>query len=95
VRAAAPHGADDEELRPVLTVMDAPKRIPGYVRCGVTHIECEWEFEVLDEQERVAIVDIQTEDGPISIGLNRQEAEGLLRTLTLFLQDWPKDQAKS
>jgi hypothetical protein len=75
--------------------MEMSKQIPGYVRCGVTYIECEWKFEVMDEQERVAIVDIETPDGPISVGLNRQDAEGLLRTLTLFLQDWPKDQARS
>jgi hypothetical protein len=75
--------------------MGAPKQIPGYVRCGVTHIECEWKFEVMDEKERVAIVDIETADGPISVGLNRRDAENLSRTLTLFLQDWPEDQAKS
>jgi hypothetical protein len=75
--------------------MEAPKQIPGYVRCGVTWIECEWKFEVMDEKERVAIVDIETPDGPISVGLNRRDAEALQRMLTLFLQDWPEDQAKS
>jgi hypothetical protein len=75
--------------------MEAPKPIPGYVRSGVTHIGCDWHFEVMDEKERVAIVDITTEDGPVSVGLNRQDAEGLLQTLTLFLQDWPEDQVKS
>jgi hypothetical protein len=76
-------------------MMEAPKPIPGYVRCGVTHIGCEWRFEVMDEKERVAIVDIETEDGQISIGLNRPAAEDLLQKLTLFLQDWPEDRAKS
>ena len=58
--------------------------IAGYVRSGVTHIGCEWKFEVMDEKERVAIVDIETEDGPVSVGLNRQDAKNLLRTLTLL-----------
>jgi hypothetical protein len=74
---------------------EVPKQIPGYVRSAVTHIECEWQFEVMDEKQRVAIVDIDTPDGQISVGLNRQAAEDLLRTLTLFLQDWPEDQATS
>jgi hypothetical protein len=64
-----------------MAIIKAPKQIPGYVRCGVTHIECEWKFEVMDEKERVAIVDIETADGPISIGLNRPAAEKLLQTL--------------
>lgn len=76
-------------------MMAEPKPIAGYVRSGVTHIGCEWHFEVMDEKERVAIVDIETQDGPVSVGLNRRDAESLLQTLTLFLQDWPEDQAKS
>ena len=75
--------------------MEVPKQIPGYVRCGVIHKECDWKFEVMSDQERVGIVDIETADGPISIGLNRRDAEGLLQTLTLFLQDWPQDQSRS
>jgi hypothetical protein len=76
-------------------MMAEHKPIVGYVRSGVTHIGCDWHFEVMDEKERVAIVDIDTEDGRVSVGLNRQDAEGLLQTLTLFLQDWPEHQAKS
>lgn len=72
--------------------MEEPKQIPGYVRCRVTYIGCVWKFEVMDEKERVAIVDIETGDGPVSVGLNRQDAEDLLQKLTLFLQDWPEDQ---
>jgi hypothetical protein len=74
---------------------EAPKRIPGYVRSRVTYIDCEWQFEVMDEKVRTAIVDIETADGPVSVGLNRQAAQDLLQKLTLFLQDWPEDQAKS
>jgi hypothetical protein len=76
-------------------MMEVPKPIPGYVRCGVTHIQCEWHFEVMDEKVRTAIVDIETEDGQMSVGLNRPYAEGLLQKLTLFLQNWPEDRAKS
>ncbi len=74
---------------------EAPKPIPGYVLCGVTHIQCDWHFEVMGEKVRTAIVDIETEDGPVLVGLNRRDAEGLLQTLTLFLQDWPEDQGSS
>jgi hypothetical protein len=49
----------------------------------------------MDEKVRTAIVDIETADGPVSVGLNRQAAQDLLQKLTLFLQDWPEDQAKS
>lgn len=75
--------------------METPKQIQGYVRCGVTHIGAAWSFEVMAEEPRTAIVDIQTPDGLISIGLNRDHAERLHRTLELFLQDWPKDRASS
>jgi hypothetical protein len=76
-------------------MIEEPKRIPGYVRSRVTYLGCEWQFEVMDEKELTAIVDIDTADGPISVGLNRQDAESLLQKLTLFLQDWPENQAKS
>ena len=75
--------------------MHTPKQIPSYVRCKVTHIGAEWSFEVMAEEPRVAIVDIETDDGALSIGLNRDSAETLHRTLGLFLQDWPKDQLQS
>jgi hypothetical protein len=74
--------------------MTAPP-IPGYVRCGVTFAGAEWKIEVLDEQERIAIVDIETDEGTLSFALHRASAEDLKRTLELFLQDWPKDQAAS
>ena len=75
--------------------MRTHKPIRGYVQCGVTYTTGEWRFEVLNEQERIAIVDIETPDGTISIGLNRPDAEDVLQKLTLFLQDWPENQARS
>jgi hypothetical protein len=74
---------------------EEPPQIAGYVRCGVTHAGCDWNFEVLSERPRVAIVTITTNDGLIDIGLNRADAEGLVRTLQLFLAEWPEDQASS
>jgi hypothetical protein len=68
---------------------------PGYVRSEATHIGTEWSFEVLSDDQKVAIATIQTGDGVVHIGLNREEATTLLQKLQLFLQDWPKDQLKS
>jgi len=68
---------------------------PGYVRSQATYIETEWNFEVLSDDQKVAIATIQTVDGPVHIGLNRKEAKTLLQKLQLFLQDWPQDQLKS
>ena len=69
---------------------DRPK--PGCVRSTVTHIGSEWTFEVLSDDSKVAVATIQTADGPVHIGLNREEAISLQQKLQLFLQDWPKDQ---
>jgi len=67
----------------------------GYVRSQATHIGTEWSFEVLSDDQKVAVATIETVDGPVHIGLNRAEATTLLQKLQLFLQDWSKDQAKS
>lgn len=69
--------------------------MPGYVRSEATHLETDWQFEVLDDNHKVAFVTITTAEGPVHIGLNREEATELLQNLQLFLQDWPKDQLKS
>jgi hypothetical protein len=68
---------------------------PGYVRSEATHIGTEWTFEVLSDDQKVAIATIQTGDGAVHIGLNQEEATTLLQKLQLFLQDWPRDQLKS
>jgi hypothetical protein len=68
---------------------------PGYVRCRAIHAGCDWTFEIVSEPHKIAIATIETHDGPVQIGLNRKDAIGLLRTLQLFLQDWPEDQVKS
>jgi hypothetical protein len=67
----------------------------GYVRSQATHLETEWHFEVLSDEDKVAVVTIDTADGPVHIGLNRAEATTLLQKLRLFLQNWSKDQPKS
>ena len=72
---------------------DIPR--PGFVRSQATHIGTEWSFEVLSDEHKVAVATIETGDGPVHIGLNRAEATRLVQKLQLFLQDWPKDQAKS
>jgi hypothetical protein len=72
---------------------DIPKA--GYVRSRATHLETEWRFEVLSDDHKVAFATIETADGPVHIGLNREEATTLLQKLQLFLLDWPKDQLKS
>jgi hypothetical protein len=71
------------------------QQVPGYVRCDAVHIGTEWTFEVLSEQERVAYLTIETDDGPIHVGLNREEATRLQRKVQLFLQDWPEGQSAS
>jgi hypothetical protein len=75
--------------------METQKQMPGYVRSEVTHIDVEWRFEVMSEDPRVSLLTIETEDGPVNIGLNRYRATELERQLRLFLLDWPEDQAKS
>lgn len=68
---------------------------PGYVRSGAAHLVTDWQFEVLTDSHKIALVTIETRDGPVQVGLNREDATGLLRKLQLFLQDWPEDQLKS
>jgi hypothetical protein len=60
--------------------------LPGYVRCGVTLLECKWSFEVLHEQPPFAIVTITTGDGPIQIALNQADAEDVARKLGSLLK---------
>ncbi len=72
---------------------DIPR--PGYVRCRATHLDSEWRFEVLSDDQKVAVATIETADGPVHIGLNRDSAEMIQQKLQLFLLDWPKDRAKS
>jgi hypothetical protein len=67
----------------------------GYVRTGAVHIGTEWSFEVLSDDQKIAVVTIMTGDGPIEIGLNRAESTILEQKLRLFLEDWPRDQGKS
>jgi hypothetical protein len=69
--------------------------ISGYVRCGVTFLEADWQFELMSDQEKVAIASITVEDGSVDVGLNRTAATRLLQKLELFLQDWPEDQRSS
>jgi hypothetical protein len=71
--------------------MSIPEQIPGYIRCGQPHIGVVWKFELLDEEHKVGIVTIETEDGSLQIGLNRLDATSLLNKLQLFLLDWPSD----
>jgi hypothetical protein len=67
----------------------------GYVRSGVTHIGCEWTFEVVSEEPRVGVVTIETQDGKIEIGLNRRDAVHVQQKLQLFLEDLPEESLKS
>lgn len=69
--------------------------IAGYVRAGPTHIGAHWSFEVMSEATRVGLVEIETADGSVFVGLNRRDAERLLRQLQLFLADFPSDQTPS
>lgn len=62
---------------------------PGYVRCSGSHLGTEWKFEVLSVLNKSALVTIKTGDGPIRVGLSREEAERLLRDLENLLSDWP------
>jgi hypothetical protein len=81
--------------RSKVPAMEKQEQIPGYVRCNATHIAADWSFEVLNEEQRVGLATIETDDGPIHIGLNRPDAKRLLNQLQLFLADWPEDQAAS
>jgi len=67
----------------------------GYVRSGMIHVVTEESFEILSDDNKVAVATIQTADGPVHIGLNQSEATALAQKLQLFLADWPKGQAKS
>jgi hypothetical protein len=67
--------------------MPEQEKIPGYVRCGVTHATDEWRFEVLDESVRVGFLVVATGEGELSFGIRRQSAEALMRSLRLFLED--------
>jgi hypothetical protein len=69
--------------------------ISGYVRCGVTFLEADWQFGIMSDQEKVAITTITVDDGSIEVGLNRISATSLMQKLELFLQDLPEDQRSS
>jgi hypothetical protein len=71
------------------------KQQTDYVRSLVTHITAEWSFEVLDAESLVSVVTIMTADGPVKIGLNRQDAEMLMQNIQLFLARFPNDQTAS
>jgi hypothetical protein len=62
---------------------------PGYVRCGVLFLGVDWQFEVMHEERKLLIATIVTPDGPIDIGLKREDAKVLARQLRLFLADQP------
>jgi hypothetical protein len=68
------------------------EQLPGYIRCNAMHISLEWKFEVVSERPRVSVATIETDDGPLHIGLNREDAVRLQQRLQLFLQDWPEGQ---
>lgn len=82
---------------PSLNAASDKSNIPkwGYVRSRATHLGAKWNFEQLSEDQKIALVTIETRDGPVQIGLNREEATVFQQKLQLFLQDWPKDQAGS
>jgi hypothetical protein len=67
----------------------------GYVRSQATHIDAVWSFEILSDDQKIAVVTIETVDGPVHIGVNRSRAEDLFHQLQLFLENWPKDRQKS
>lgn len=69
--------------------------IPGYARCGVVFVGGPIRLEVEDEEERVSVLIAETDDGPVHIGLNREDAFRLLETLRLFLEDRPRGQLSS
>jgi hypothetical protein len=56
---------------------------PGYVRSGILHAG-EWRFEILSDDEKLAVVTIQTVEGPVQIVLDRNQATIVLRDLPLF-----------
>lgn len=65
------------------------------MRCDATHIGTEWQFEILSEKPPVAVATIVTADGPVHVGLNRQEAQALAQKLQLFLIEWPEARSGS
>ena len=67
--------------------MDEPKKIPGYVRCGVYHEGAEWRFEALGEL--AGYVAIQTADGTVEVPLRVEDARRLMRSLQLFVEKFP------
>ena len=69
--------------------MSKQQPIAGYVRSGVIHDTDEWRFEVEGEQERIAYLVAETDDGPVQFALGREGAVNLLRSLELFLLDQP------
>jgi hypothetical protein len=71
------------------------KPMPGYVRSEVQHVQAMWQFELWSEQPKIAIVTIETQDGPVQVGLNRQDASRLIDLLRSFLADRPEDQLPS
>jgi hypothetical protein len=73
----------------------APRQIEGYVRSGVSHIQAVWSFEVLNDKAGVALATIQTADGAVCIGLNRDEAKDLHQMLGLFITQWPEGKTSS
>lgn len=75
--------------------MKAPPSIQGYVRCGVTFVEADLNFEMLANEPKVAVLTLETIDGNVDVGLNRRDATALLQKLQLFLDDWPEESKPS
>lgn len=63
------------------------EQIHGYVRSGCVFVEVHMSLEVIDEQQRTSVLTLETADGPVCIGMNRQDAMRLQQTLRLFLED--------
>ena len=70
----------DEELD-----QEMPPPIKGYVRSGVTHLNAKWIFEQLSESPKVALVTVETQDGPVFLGITEETAGSLEKSLSLFL----------
>lgn len=67
------------------------EKLYGYVRSGCVFVEVRMSLEVIDEQQRTSVLTLETDDGPVYIGLNRQDAMNLQQMLQLFLEDRPAD----
>ena len=75
--------------------MTEPKKLTGYVRCGVTFAGADFGLQILATKPSVALFTVETMDGNVDIGIRRGEAADLLQKLKLFLQEWPDDTSLS